>query len=52
MDVLGIRMGKIEASKDNDTMITGVDINIRVDTIEAQAGSITLAFTYTADYRP
>jgi hypothetical protein len=52
MEILGIRLGKIEANKDNDRQITGVDIDIRIENVEAKNGTATISFAYTATYRP
>lgn len=48
--ITGIKIGKVEARRDKDDEVAGLNINIGVESVSAKAGEITIAFSYSASY--
>jgi len=48
--ITGIKISKVEAKRDKDDEVAGLNINIGVDSVSAKGGDITIAFNYSATY--
>ncbi len=46
----GVKLGYVEAKREKDTLINGLNININIDDIKAMKEDIMLDFTYTVKY--
>jgi len=48
--ITGIRISKVEAKRDKDDEVAGLNINIGVDSVGVRGGDVTIAFNYAATY--
>lgn len=49
--ITGIKISKVEAHRDKEQDITGLNVNIGIDTVSVKGGEIHIAFNYKADYQ-
>jgi hypothetical protein len=48
--ITGIRINSVEARRDNDEEIKGLDINIGIDSVKVTGPEVEVKFTYVATY--
>lgn len=48
--ITSIKISKVEAHRDKDDEVTGLNINISVESVSAKAGEMTIGFNYSATY--
>ncbi len=48
--ITGIKISKVEAHRDKDDEVAGLNINISVDSVSAKGGDLTIGFSYSATY--
>ena len=49
--ITGIKISKVEAQRDKEDEITGLNVNIGIDAVSVKAGEIMITFNYAADYQ-
>lgn len=49
--ITGIKISKVEAHRDKENDITGLNVNIGIDAVDVKGGDILIAFNYAADYQ-
>jgi len=48
--ITGIKITKVEAHRDSDNEVAGLNINIGVDKVAAKGGDVAIEFNYSATY--
>ena len=48
--ITGIKLTKVEARRNKDDEISGLSINISVDSVAAKGGEVSIGFSYSATY--
>ena len=48
--ITGIKLSRVEAHRDKDDEITGLSINISVDSVSVKSGEVAIGFSYSATY--
>ena len=48
--ITGIKITKVEAHRDSDNEVAGLNINIGVDKVTAKGGDVAIEFNYSATY--
>ncbi|MCX6770210.1 MAG: hypothetical protein NT051_06085 [Candidatus Micrarchaeota archaeon] len=48
--ITGIKITQVEARRDKDEDMTGLNVNIGIDSVIVKAGEATIAFNYAATY--
>ncbi|VVB98510.1 Uncharacterised protein [uncultured archaeon] len=48
--ITGIKITKVEAHRDKDDDMTGLNVNIGIDNVTVKAGETTIEFNYAATY--
>lgn len=49
--ITGIRIDKVEASRDKNEDVKGLDVNIGIDEVKINGPEVEIAFSYTATYQ-
>ena len=49
--ITGIRISKVEAHRDKEEEISGINVNIGIDAVSVKSGEIMITFNYAADYQ-
>ena len=49
--ITGIKITHVEAHRDKDEDITGLNVNIGIDEVAVKAGEISITFNYAASYQ-
>ena len=49
--ITGIKIASVEAHRDKDEDITGLNVNIGIDEVAVKAGEISITFNYAASYQ-
>lgn len=49
--ITGIKISKVEAHRDKENDITGLNVNIGIDAVEVKGSEILITFNYAADYQ-
>ncbi|MFA4982838.1 MAG: hypothetical protein WC588_01345 [Candidatus Micrarchaeia archaeon] len=48
--ITGIKISKVEAKRDKDDEVAGLNINIGIDAVNVKGGEVSIAFNYVASY--
>ena len=48
--ITGIKISKVEAKRDKDDEVAGLNINIGIDSVSVKGGEVSIAFNYLASY--
>ena len=48
--ITGIKLTKVEARRDKDDEVAGLNINISVDSVAVKAGEVAIGFSYSVTY--
>ena len=48
--ITGIKLSRVEAHRDKDDEISGLSINISVDSVSVKSGEVAIGFSYSAMY--
>ena len=48
--ITGIKISRVEAHRDKDEDMTGLNVNIGIDGVTVKAGEVTIDFNYAATY--
>ncbi len=48
--ITGIKLTKVEARRDKDDEVSGLNINISVDSVAVKAGEVAIGFSYSVTY--
>lgn len=49
--ITGIKIDKVEASRDKNEDVKGLDVNIGIDEVKINGPEVEIAFSYTATYQ-
>jgi len=49
--ITGIKISHVEATRNTDSEIRGLDINIGIDTVKVEGTKVEVGFSYTASYK-
>ena len=49
--ITGIRIDRVEAKRDKNEDVKGLDVNIGIDDVKVNGPEVEIAFNYTANYQ-